>query len=455
MFLLLIFSSLAAGIFGTNIPCSYKFTVLSGYQCILKNASISVTTENEPMNVTGTHIDPYTVNEVGSLYFASPQVLNFVPTKIFEIFVNLKTFGIFDVNLTTITKNAFANCLKLTGITIASNNFPVLPESFAESCVNLKFLSFHFNNIETVHKNAFKGLRNLLFLAMTGNLFEYLDPSTFIHTSQLALLNLSNGRLKTLHPDMFATLTLSGLLLSRNKIKILPALKFVNISELERVDLDLNQISAIDPDFLTFYPGDLENFELLLNENNCTDQSYYLPDQLFMLQPCFDHFLDLSTTASPCASCSSRKICRYYRDHDEVYSCVISGVNLSLLTIGGDHETINGMNQTDADVKAVYIVDSVLSRVPSVIFSKFPNTEFLSISKTEMTIIDDNTFDSCDNLKRLDVSGNHISKVISTSLQKCQKLETINLSGNPVEELDTELFRIDPHLKHVILIQKP
>jgi Leucine-rich repeat (LRR) protein len=127
---------------------------------------------------------------------------------------------------------------------------------------------------------------------------------------------------------------------------------------------------------------------------------------------------------------------------------------LSLLTIGGDHQPIEGQTFTDADVKAVYIKQSVLSRVPGVIFTKFPNVELLSIPSTQMTIINDDTFESCDNLKRLDVSLNFISEVTKTSLQKCQKLETINLSGNPIEDFDTDLFKLDPQLKHVVLIQK-
>jgi Leucine-rich repeat (LRR) protein len=126
-----------------------------------------------------------------------------------------------------------------------------------------------------------------------------------------------------------------------------------------------------------------------------------------------------------------------------------------LLTIGGDHQPIEGRTFTDADVKAVYLKQSVLSRVPGVIFTKFPNVELLSIPSTQMTIINDDTFESCDNLKRLDVSGNSISEVTKTSLQKCQKLETINLSGNPIEDFDTDLFKLDPQLKHVVLIQKP
>jgi Leucine-rich repeat (LRR) protein len=161
------------------------------------------------------------------------------------------------------------------------------------------------------------------------------------------------------------------------------------------------------------------------------------------------------STPQSCLTCDSHKVCRFYHNHDELYSCNISNVSMALLSIGGDHEVVNGRTFTDADVKAVYFKDSILLQVPVVIFTRFPNIELLSIPSTKMTIIDDDTFKSCNNLKELDVSGNSISEVTKTWLQKCQKLETINFSGNRIKNFDTDLFKLNPLLKNVILIEGP
>jgi hypothetical protein len=138
--------------------------------------------------------------------------------------------------------------------------------------------------------------------------------------------------------------------------------------------------------------------------------------------------------------------------HFLLYVCVLENVDLILSSIGGEHETIDQKIYTDADVKAVYFKHSILSKVPQVIFVKFPNIQFLSVAECKMTIINENTFELCGNLKTLDARKNFISRITEMSLKNCQSLETMIMTGNlELEEIESELFTIDPNLKHIVL----
>jgi Leucine-rich repeat (LRR) protein len=429
------------------VPCKFEVHQIYGYYCNLFSASYSVTTENELITVTGTHIAPNTAANVINLHLSGS--LNFVPTRIFETFQNVESLGLANSKQLTMTTNAIKNCLKLKFIMIQNNYIPALPASFAESCVNLKQLEMHRNQIQSVHKDAFKGLANLEHLSWSGNAFESLDPGTFVHTPKLVHLYIYDGKLKTLHPDLFLPLSVTYMMIYRHPLQSIPALKFKSISSMRIVSFRENQITEVDPDLVKNYPGILNSFELDFEQNICSSQKYTAKQQFVGLQQCYDNW-SKSHSSNPCQTCLSQRVCSF-RIINGSYTCVISGVSLALKSIGGTHETINGRIYTDADVTSVHINNSTLSRIPGVIFTKFPNAEFLSVPSTKMSVINDNTFETCGNLKRIDASGNFISKVVKTSLQKCQKLETVNLSGNLVRNIEGDLFKFTPSLKQVIL----
>jgi hypothetical protein len=139
-------------------------------------------------------------------------------------------------------------------------------------------------------------------------------------------------------------------------------------------------------------------------------------------------------------------------DHEKVYVCVLENVDLILFSIGGEHEKIGMKTYTDLDVEAVYFKHSILSKVPRIIFEKFLNLKFLSVVETKMTIINENTFELCGNLKTLDARNNFISRITGKSLMQCHSLETMIMTGNlELEDIESELFMMDPNLKHIVL----
>ena len=146
-------------------------------------------------------------------------------------------------------------------------------------------------------------------------------------------------------------------------------------------------------------------------------------------------------------SCSSDRICRYYLDYLNRYTCVLDGVEGVVSSISGTHY----LTFTDANVERVYFANSQLSRIPNVLFTKFPNLNFLYVRNVGLGVINDHTFNQCGNLKYLDASYNDIIHIDETSLKNCTKLETIDLTGNPLDYVSTQLYVYDPSLKTVHL----
>jgi len=147
-------------------------------------------------------------------------------------------------------------------------------------------------------------------------------------------------------------------------------------------------------------------------------------------------------------SCPTYKSCRYFLDQEKRYTCVLEDVDHVISAIGGNHSA--GFN--DSSVTRIYFINSKLSKVPDIIFTQFVNVNYLSVTGTQMTILNDNTFKTCSaKLKTLDARDNLISRVIKTALQKCTELESLDLHGNPVEDLDMDIFQYNPKLTKLIV----
>jgi Leucine-rich repeat (LRR) protein len=453
----------------TDISCD--FVKLPNQCSIPQSPVIQVTTQNEPITVIGNIPDGF--DAIENFVANYPHKLNFIPTKLFDSLRNLQSFQVDNVEVTTMTTDAFQNCLKMVQIFVRENNFPNVPAGFAQSCSALKSLHLQTNHIKTFDKDALKGLVSLETIQLSFNEITTLDVLTFTHTPNLENIFMNQNALKSIHPDLFATNGPTQLDFTGNQIQSLPVLRMKSYDTIFMLSFGKNQINSIDRQFITDFfsvqghvPTQVQRntLGLVLNDNICNSGSYQgaqvVLSNLESFKPCFDNWDATSsitststTTLNPLApSCESHRDCRFYLDHEKVYVCVLENVDLILSSIGGDHQTIGLKKYADADVKAVYLKKSILSKIPSAIFKKFPNIDFLSAVQCKMTIINENTFELCGNLKTFDATDNLISRITKTSLKNCQSLETMIMTGNlELEEIESDLFVVDPNLKHIVL----
>ncbi|KAG5684040.1 hypothetical protein PVAND_013293 [Polypedilum vanderplanki] len=453
----------------STLHCDFD-KILSTYSCNPISLNPPITQENEEIAVNGTHLSGLAHEDVTYVRFNSPLTFHFVPTKLFEIFPNIETIGMQNVNLSNLTSNAFTNCYRLKSLTIDRNmELSEIPEGFAENCGNLKNLYLPGNAIEEIDKNAFNGLDNLLYLVLTKNNIEQLQVETFKPLRNLQHLFIDHNKLKHFHSDLFYPLRKLQLLsLTHNDIEEVSAELFRNNPILDSLFFDYNEIIAIDGKFFNIFPGERETFEIRFCGNNCTNaiisnkvvQNSVSDDDFDV---CIENWnitrltsdneihAEISSTSTTDMTMTEtinihERDCRYFLNENRKYTCVLECVDLVLTAIGGAHYK----SYSDLDVTRVYFSRSTLSKVPKIIFEKFPNLEFLSVASTQLMIINDQTFGECGRLKEIDASGNDIREIVETSLKNCTELVKIDVSGNPIEFIDGEIFNYDPQLKHII-----
>jgi Leucine-rich repeat (LRR) protein len=436
--------------------------VLSTYSCNPISVNPQITLENEEIIVNGSHLSGLTDDDITYVRLNSPLTFRFVPTQLFEVFPNLETFGLQSVNLTRLTSGAFSNCFKMKSLTIDGNKgLKEIPEAFAEECGSLKNLYMPGNGIVSIDKNAFTGLHNLLYLVLTQNNIEQLHAETFNHVRNLQHLFIDYNRLKHLESGVFYPLRRLQLLsATHNAIEELSLAPFRNNPLLDALFFDYNEIIAIESDFFAAFPGNRESYEIRFCGNNCTGVVLSSEDERSEnFDVCIEKWnkthsnevhVEFGLTTAPPTISTHKRDCRYFLNEHRKYTCVLECVDLVLTAIGGPHYE----QYSDMDVTQVFFTDSVLSRVPSILYEKFPNLEFLSVARTQMAIINDQTFGECGRLQKIDASGNKITQIVETSLRNCTELLTIDVSGNPIEFVDGELFAYDPQLKHIILQKK-
>ncbi|KAL7028232.1 hypothetical protein ACKWTF_005770 [Chironomus riparius] len=457
----------------STVNCDFE-KIASTYVCSPTSVN-PVTNDYEEISVNGSHLTNFKDEDVTYIRFNSPLTLEYVPTKLFEIFQNIEIFGLQNVNLMNITSEAFTNCYKLKSLHIDGNKkLTEIPAKFAESCSNLVNLYLPGNAIKVIDKEAFKGLDNLNYLVLTRNELEELQPDIFTLAINLQNLFLDHNRIKFLNSDLFYPLRKLQLLsITNNQIEEVSLELFRNNPLLDQIFFDSNEIVAIEKKFFEEFPGRRENYEFRFYNNNCTNSiisnKVEKIESFDDFEVCFKNWNEthqkiqaeeefstdnevisyLSTTTDVSSTYGDfiSRDCRYFLNENRKYTCVLENVDLVLTMIGGKHYE----DQNDENVTHLYFFNSTLSKVPPIVFQKFPNLEFLSIANTQLTIINDQTFDGCGKLTIIDASDNKISKIAETSLRKCKSLKTIDVSGNPIWYIDGEIFSYDPQLKHIIL----
>ena len=251
------------------------------------------------------------------------------------------------------------------------------------------------------------------------------------------------------------------------------------------IGFDSNPIYAITPDFCSMFGArPMNNMNIYMYNNSCIQSG---PNNMYLsissstcqnysteLQNCYSNWTSSMVNAPvPCAvqppttvppttavittpspnsgSCPSDKICRYFLDQNNRYTCILDGVDSVLTSISGNHL----ITFADVNVRRVIFTNSFLSRIPPILFQKFTSLEYLTVSNCSMSAINTNTFTACGTLKYFDASNNFITTVDGASFKSCAALEVIDLTGNKFDVISGQLFVNNPTLKAVYINRPP
>lgn len=87
--------------------CEYQ-TLEGSYSCIAQTID-NVISQIEEIAIDGTHVQGLGNTDVNYIAFHS-SVINYIPNKMYIIFLSISLFQIIDSALHTLTTDAFTNC---------------------------------------------------------------------------------------------------------------------------------------------------------------------------------------------------------------------------------------------------------------------------------------------------------------------------------------------------------
>lgn len=163
----------------------------------------------------------------------------------FEMFENMHTFIISNVELETMQMNIFREAKNVSKLDISQNKLVEIPSLIFFNAINLKYVDFSNNTIKRVDPMAFEGATNLLTLNLSHNQINELD-SCISKLPNLLTLDISNNNISKLHEHAFDKLiNLKQLNLSYNAIGNLDIKTFSYLINLEDLNLKQTNLSNI------------------------------------------------------------------------------------------------------------------------------------------------------------------------------------------------------------------
>lgn len=450
------------------------------------------TQQNEVFTVNGKPSN-YINTDTEELIFDN-HPLSYFPSGAFNVFTNVIITTISGSPITTLTTNLIVNCASLQYFRLTNGKFTNIPAGILESCSGLRQLFISNGDVKTIDVNAFRGLGSVTNLDLHTNKINCVPLGLFDNMPSLDSINLMDNQLSKIDSNIiFNNPTLTSLTLSKNLLTFIP---FFNISSSSTnslaIDVDMNLIAAVSPNLCSTFNGrPADSISISFSTLNCLPATSKLTllstsscaSAAAELQACYGNWTasmagvvdcsislitstttttvqpttvpattSVATTASPTpGSCPSDKICRYFLDQYNRYTCILDGVDSVLTSISGNHV----ITFSDLNVRRVVFTNSFLPRIPPILFQKFTNLEYLTVSNCSINAINLNTFTACGNLKYFDASNNFITTIDGASFKSCAALEIIDLSGNKIDFVNGQLFANNPNLKSLYINRPP
>jgi hypothetical protein len=304
--------------------------------------------------------------------------------------------------LDRIDKNAFAGLSSLTTLYLSDNKLKCVSRDWFNPTPAIGYIDLRGNLISSLHVDAFKNLPNAFYIILWQNLITYIPNLNLNNTGTAATkfdIGFETNPIFAIHPSFVC-----NLFQSRSKPTKIQFFKN-GASSLPRTSC----VPIITYDYISE----------IRNDNWVNSNA--------KLSSCYGNWT--STLENQQVQCDTgvEIACRYFLDQFNRYTCVLNGVSGSLTSIAGTHIA----PFSDLDVTRVYLTNSQLTEIPSVVQQKFPNTNYLYAGNSSIGNINDLTF-NCGNLVELDLSFNKINTITDTSFRVCTKLKTIELTGNDI-----------------------
>lgn len=194
---------------------------------------MNVTNENTEVEViVGSHPKGFSNARITEMMIPE-GTLHYIPGGIMQVYPNLKSLKVQAVNLKKLTRSSF------------------------KELKSLETFHLYFNPLEVFHEDTFSDLPNLTDVNIWGSWYQGFEENLFQNNARLKNVEFSNNRLENLPKDFFQNNELLEVInLNFNELKAIDENVFEKNPNLREVYLNGNQ--------LEFLPGDLfKNNDLL------------------------------------------------------------------------------------------------------------------------------------------------------------------------------------------------
>ncbi|KAG5684591.1 hypothetical protein PVAND_013816 [Polypedilum vanderplanki] len=359
------------------IQCAYQFLTSFDVSCIM---SIYNPQENNFDRIEGNLPPIATFNQVTYVWIIGQHTVN-IPTIICQQFPQLLFLDITSSRLNTINENSFTFCNNLQYIFLASNEILTIPDNtFGNNLRNVFSILLTFNQLKTISSRSFSNevLTSLNSFEADSNFIESIDPNWFDTANNLTYLNLINN-----------------LCVNQN---------FLNV-HLNRSEVRSN---------LTECFNNYGNVETTTTTSTTT-----------------------TTTSSPNESFIR---CSYQLWGNEV-SCELTIYN----PFGrNDFTEIEGTLPPGTSYNQVTIViasHQLTSNIPGIICRLFPQLSLLRIQSSQVYIVNQESFEACQNAFEIYLPGNNITEIgTNTFGNNLRTLGIIDLGFNHLKKISLSSF---------------
>lgn len=269
---------------------------------------LSLTPVNRPkekITVAGKPLN-YVNTATGYLIFANISQMSYIPTGMFTVFPNLTSLDMLNTSLNNLVTNAFGSCSKLDQWLVINHNITMLPAAFAQNCQYARRFIIINGQIEKIDVNAFKGLTSMEEINLSRNMIKCIPPGLFQNVPLINTIRLENNQITALDSNVFIDLThLLSIHLASNLLTYLP---IFNLSAtINLLDVNMNQISAVNPGYISLYNGTNKNtYTVYLANSTCATRLNVIlikvlyPTFVSWIQKCLDNWLPSMTTSVTC-----------------------------------------------------------------------------------------------------------------------------------------------------------
>lgn len=332
-----------------------------------------------------------------------------------------------------LTRESDCQTLALEEIDASRNFLSTLRSSDLKSAVaNLKKLNLAGNRLTHIYDDALYDMTWLQVLNLADNKLAALPPVVFNKSQQLQELHLQNNSLTLVTPELFAGLSNLVLLnLSHNAIDshLLSSDTFGGLLSLKVLDLSHNKLSDLDPNLFS----QMTSLEQLILDANQIHHLKSLPSlpKLRKLSLA-GNGLQTIETLSPFQNLTSLDLSGNLLTHVQLNLDSLEEISLS-------HNKLAAIPDLTScpRLKSVDLGENNISQIPDGVFAAQLQTLYaLRLSGNQIEAVSNTTFGNMSNLHMLNLAHNQLEAIPQGTLDGLSQLRGLRLDNNALVDLN-------------------